>query len=145
MMRLRPYFPLGRGRTRVDDKRVLSGIILFDRMGRGGVSLPRKTIRTRLYTITRDRGGMCGYSRGPWRGRCQSTGKQDDLHRRKSPQGSPHGLQPEGKTEGPGRLIGRTKGCMNTQLHAVTDTIGHQSGSLCPLARSGGTPERELL
>ena len=60
-------------------------------------------------------GGMCGYSRGPWRGRCQSTGKQDDLHRRKSPQGSPHGLQPEGKTEGPGRLIGRTKGGMNAR------------------------------
>lgn len=28
--RLRPYFPKSRGRTRVDDRRVLSGIILIN-------------------------------------------------------------------------------------------------------------------
>ena len=33
MARLRPYFPKSRGRSRVDDKRVLSGIIFINRNG----------------------------------------------------------------------------------------------------------------
>ena len=33
MMRLRPYFPTSRGRPRVDDIRVLSGIIFINRNG----------------------------------------------------------------------------------------------------------------
>ena len=35
-----------------------------------------------------------------------------------------HGIQPGGKKGGLGRLIGRTKGGMNTKLHAVTDADG---------------------
>ncbi len=46
-----------------------------------------------------------------------------DLH-----QGAPHGEQPAGKKGGledqRGRAIGRTKGGMNTKLHAVTDADG---------------------
>ena len=33
MMRLRPFFPKSRGRPRVDDRRVLSGIIFINRNG----------------------------------------------------------------------------------------------------------------
>lgn len=33
MVRLRPYFPKARGRARVDDRRVLSGIIFINRNG----------------------------------------------------------------------------------------------------------------
>jgi len=33
MQRLRPYFPRSRGRARVDDRRILSGIIFFNRNG----------------------------------------------------------------------------------------------------------------
>jgi len=33
MRRLRPYFPRSRGRPRVDDRRVLSGIIFINRNG----------------------------------------------------------------------------------------------------------------
>ena len=33
MTRLRPYFPKSRGRARVDDRRVLSGIIFINRNG----------------------------------------------------------------------------------------------------------------
>jgi hypothetical protein len=33
MERLRPYFPKSRGRTRVDDRRVLSGITFINRNG----------------------------------------------------------------------------------------------------------------
>ena len=32
--------------------------------------------------------------------------------------------EPRGEKGGRGRLIGRTKGGMNTKLHAVTDTLG---------------------
>lgn len=44
------------------------------------------------------------------------------------PEGAPHGIEPAGKKRGPddqrGRLIGRTKGGLNTKLHAVTDAMG---------------------
>jgi hypothetical protein len=33
MERLRPYFPTSRGRARVDDRRILSGIIFINRNG----------------------------------------------------------------------------------------------------------------
>ena len=46
------------------------------------------------------------------------------------PQGPPHGDQPAvekgGTGDQRGRLIGRTKGGMNTKLHAVTDADGRQ-------------------
>jgi IS5 family transposase len=40
------------------------------------------------------------------------------------PQGAPHGIEPAGKKRGLERLIGRTKGRMNTKLHAFTDAYG---------------------
>src|SRR3546814_20144225 len=49
---------------------------------------------------------------------------QDDHDRRDLSQSAPHGIQPWGKKGGPGRLIGRTQGGMNTKLHAVTDANG---------------------
>src|SRR3546814_4884965 len=49
---------------------------------------------------------------------------QDDHDRRDLSQSAPHGVQPWGKKGGPGRLIGRTKGGMNTKLHAVTAANG---------------------
>ena len=39
-------------------------------------------------------------------------------------QGAPHGIEPGDKKGDLRRLIGRTKGGMNTKLHAVTDTNG---------------------
>jgi transposase len=44
---------------------------------------------------------------------------RDDLSK-----GAPHGFEPAGKKGGLGRLIGRTKGGMNTKLHAVADANG---------------------
>jgi len=43
---------------------------------------------------------------------------------RQSMHARPPGFQPWGKKGGLGRLIGRTKGGMNTKLHAVTDANG---------------------
>ena len=51
MERLRPYFPKSRGRARVDDRRVLSGIILLIAMVYGGVMLLRNMGRQRRCTI----------------------------------------------------------------------------------------------
>ena len=39
-------------------------------------------------------------------------------------QGAPHGIEPGDKKGDLRRLIGRTKGSMNTKLHAVTDANG---------------------
>jgi transposase len=45
MARLRSYFPKSHGRQRVDDRRVLSGIIFVNRNGlRGGVALMELSI-----------------------------------------------------------------------------------------------------
>jgi hypothetical protein len=44
--------------------------------------------------------------------------------RRHLPQSTPHGIEPAGLNEDFGRLIGRTKGGMNTKLHAVADSQG---------------------
>ena len=54
-------------------------------------------------------------------------GHQVDMHVRVASgisQSAPHGVKPAGKKGSPGRLIGRTKGGMNTKLHAVTDANG---------------------
>jgi len=42
MVRLRPYFPMSRGRTRVDDRRVLRGIIFITRNGLRWCDAPKE-------------------------------------------------------------------------------------------------------
>jgi len=49
---------------------------------------------------------------------------EDGDDRRDLPEDPPHGDEPAGQKGGCGRLIGRTKGGMNTKLHAVTDSVG---------------------
>ena len=44
--------------------------------------------------------------------------------RRDVSEGAPYGIEPASKKADLGRLIGRTKGGMNTKLHAVTDANG---------------------
>ena len=56
------------------------------------------------------------------------SGSKDGDDRRDLFEGAPHGEQPAGEKGGPddqrARAIGRTKGGMNTKLHAVTDADG---------------------
>ena len=48
MARLRPFFPKSHGKPRVDDRRVLSGIVFVNRRtGCDGGMRPRTTARTR--------------------------------------------------------------------------------------------------
>jgi len=53
--------------------------------------------------------------------RCRAADRHD---RRDISESPPHGVEPAGKKGDLGRLIGRTKGDMNTKLHAVTDANG---------------------
>ena len=48
----------------------------------------------------------------------------DSDDRRDLPEGAPNGIEPAGKKGDLGRLIGRTKGGMNTKLHALADANG---------------------
>src|SRR3546814_17970000 len=48
----------------------------------------------------------------------------DDHDRRDLSYSAPHGVAPAGKQGGPGRLIGRTTGGMNTKTPAVSDASG---------------------
>ena len=61
------------------------------------------------------------YDGGTGCGRYRAGDRHD---RRDIPEGAPHGIKPAGKKGDFGRLIGRTKGGMNTKLHAVADANG---------------------
>ena len=56
MERLRPFFPKSHGRPRVDDRRVLRGIVFVNRNGCAGEMHPASTARTRRCTV----GGSVG-------------------------------------------------------------------------------------
>jgi hypothetical protein len=103
---------------------VLSGIIFCNRNGlrwRDAPSAygPPKT----LYNRWKRWSEMGVFQDLRWTG-CRGGGSEDDHDRRNLPQGSPHGVEPAVEKGGCGRLIGRTKGGMNTKLHAVTDANG---------------------
>ncbi len=66
-----------------------------------------------------------GYLRADhdWPGRWARR-EQDRDDRRDLPEGTPDGDQPGREKGGRGRLIVRTKGGMNSKLHALTDSAG---------------------
>jgi transposase len=125
MARLQPFFPKSHGRPRVDDRRVLSGIIFINRNGLRWRDAPReygpaKTLYNRWKRWS-DKGVFLAMMDGL---SAKGHRAQDDHDRRDLSQSAPHSIQPGDKKGGPGRLIGRTKGGMNTKLHAVTDAMG---------------------
>ncbi|MBL0770139.1 IS5 family transposase [Sphingopyxis sp. DHUNG17] len=126
MARLQPYFPKSHGRERVDNRRVLSGIIFVNRNGLRWRDAPReygpaKTLYNRWKRWS-DKGIFIRMMEGlatpqaPERKTIMIDATYLKAHRTASSLG--------GKKGGPGRLIGRTKGGMNTKLHAVTDANG---------------------
>ena len=138
MARLEPYFPKSHGKPRVDDRRVLSGIIFINRNGlrwRDAPAAygPHKTLYNRWKRWS-DRGifaqMMVGLAAGLGEEktvmiplgtllRNALPGKGRDLS-----EGPPHSDQHGRQKRGRGRLIGRTKGGMNTKLHAICDSQG---------------------
>jgi transposase len=124
MARLEPYFPKSHGKPRVDDRRVLSGILHQPQW----VALVRcapgvRSTQNPLQPLEAlEREGRICPDPGRTGGRGARADDSDD--RRDLPEDPPHGDQPGGEKRGRGRLIGRTKGGMNTKLHAVTDSAG---------------------
>nr|WP_244647505.1 IS5 family transposase [Sphingomonas sp. CFBP 13728] len=124
MARLEPYFPKSHGKPRVDDRRVLSGIVFVNRNGLRWCDAPReygphKTLYNRWKrwgergVFLRIMEGLAAASATPKTIMIDATYLK--AHRTASSLGKKGGL---------GRLIGRTKGGMNTKLHAVTDAEG---------------------
>ena len=125
MARLRPFFPKSHGKPRVDDRRVLSGIIFINRNGLRWSDAPKeygpaKTLYNRwkrwgdMGVFARMMEGLASEATVPKTVMIDATYLK--AHRTASSLG--------GEKGGRGRLIGRTKGGMNTKLHAVTDENG---------------------
>jgi transposase len=122
MHRLSPHFPLSHGKPRVDDRRVLSGIIYVIRHGLQWRDAPiaygpHKTLYNRFVRPHgRVRSHLCRALR-----RRRPTCAADD--RQHAPQSPSYRRQPPPKGAFP-RCIGRTKGGLNSKLHAACDGQG---------------------
>ncbi|MFC3030905.1 MULTISPECIES: IS5 family transposase [Roseomonadaceae] len=125
MERLTPFFPKSRGRARVDDRRILSGIIFVNRNGLRWRDAPvaygpHKTLYNRWVRWSRmgvfARMLMTLAEAGQDVSKIMIDATYLKAHRTAS---SLHR-----KKGGAGRLIGLTKGGLNSKLHAVTDAKG---------------------
>lgn len=126
MTRLEPYFPKCHGKPRVDDRRVLSGIIFVNRNGLRWRDDPkdygpRKTLYNR-WKWWSDKGVFLRMMEGL--AAPQSSERKMVMIDATYLKAHRTASSLRVKKGGAGRLIGRTKGGMNTKLHAVTDTNG---------------------
>ena len=122
--RLRPFFPTSRGQPGVDDRRVLSGIIFIQRNGlmrkpAPSAHGPPKTLNNRwkrwsrpgvFATITTERAAQAQQT---------EMGMIDATCLRHPGR---HQVWPSKRRRG--RLIGRTKGGLNSELHVLADAKG---------------------
>ncbi len=130
MAKISPFFPKSHGKPRVDDRRVLSGIIFINRNGLRWRDAPEaygphKTLYSRWKRWS-EKGifaRMMVCADDGRSGRRTRRGKDRD-DRRDLPEGTPHRDQHGREKGGRGRLIGRTKGGMNTKLHVICDSQG---------------------
>ena len=119
-----PYFPKSRGKTRVDDRRVLSGIVFINRNGLRWCDAPAEYGPPKaLYNRWKRWSDMGVFAQ-------IMTGLAAETHENKNTKIDATELNAHriasslGPKKGGGRLIGQTTGGMNTKLHAVTDTSG---------------------
>ena len=124
MRRIERYFPLSHGIARVDDRRIVSAIVFVIKNG-----LPLARRSARLWPAQDDLQSVCsleppGRVQQDFRrtgGQGRQTGADHD--RRHASKGAPHSRKPLKKGPVP-RRIGRTKGGLNSKLHAVCDNRG---------------------
>jgi transposase len=115
---------LSHGVPRVDDRRIISGIIFIIRNGLRWRDAPKeygphKTIYKPLHPLEPARRVQPDLRRaGGERREARSVDDRCD-----APQSAPDGGQPAQKGDDP-RRIGRTKGGLNSKLHAVCDGQG---------------------
>ncbi|WP_419318639.1 IS5 family transposase [Caulobacter sp. ErkDOM-E] len=123
--RLRPHFPKSHGRPRVDDRRVLSGIIFVNRNGlrwhdAPAAYGPHKTLYNRWKRWSAA-GVFIRMLPGLSAGNAERRTVMIDATYLKAHR-TASSLRPQ--KGGLERLIGRAKGGMNIQLHGVTDANG---------------------
>ncbi|WP_110521996.1 IS5 family transposase, partial [Flavimaricola marinus] len=127
--RLKPFFPKSHGKPRVDDLRVLSGIISINRNGLRWCDAPREYGPPKtLYNRWKRWGDMVVFARMMEGLASEGTEQKTIMIDATYLKGAPRGFEPAGEKGGPddpcGRLIGRTKGGLSTKLHAVTNAKG---------------------
>nr|WP_306003061.1 IS5 family transposase [Brevundimonas sp. C43] len=125
MARLEPFFPKSHGKPRVDDRRVLSGIIFVNRNGlrwRDAPAAygPHKTLYNRWKRWS-EAGVFIRMMEGLSGAQAERRTVMIDATYLKAHRTASSLAVKKGNL---GRLIGRTKGGMNTKLHAVTDANG---------------------
>jgi len=125
MARLEPFFPKLHGKPRVDDKRVLSGIIFINRNGlrwRDAPAAygPHKTLYSRWKRWS-EKGIFARMMVGLAAEHGEEKTVMIDATYLKAHRTATSMVAEKG---GRGRLIGRTKGGMNTKLHAICDSQG---------------------
>ncbi|WP_461343855.1 IS5 family transposase [Brevundimonas sp. GN22] len=125
MARLEPYFPKSHGKTRVDHRCLLSGIIFVNRNGlswRDAAAAygPHKTLYNRWKRWS-EAGVFIRMMEGLSKAQTERRTAMIDATYLKAPRTASSLRVKKGAC---GRLIGRTKGGMNTKLHAVTDANG---------------------
>ena len=124
MRRIERYFPLSHGIARVDDRRIVSAIVFVIKNGLRWRDAPRdygphKTIYNRF--VRWSRLGVFNKIFAELARKGRQTGADHD--RRHPSEGAPHRCKPFKKGPVP-RRIGRTKGGLNSKLHAVCDSGG---------------------
>lgn len=125
MARLEPFFPKSLGKPRVDDCRVLSGIIFINRNGLrwGGAPVeygPQKTLYG-CWKRWSEKGIFALMMAGLAAEHGEKTTVMIDATYLKAHRTA---ISMAAQKEGCGRLIGRTKGDMNTKLQAICDSQG---------------------
>ncbi|MFS0739345.1 IS5 family transposase [Brevundimonas sp. 3P9-tot-E] len=125
MARLEPFFPKSHGKPRVGDRRVLSGIIFVNRNGlrwRDAPAAygPHKTLYNRWKRWS-EAGVFIRMMEGLSGAQAERRTVMIDATYLKAHRTASSLAVKKGNL---GRLIGRTKGGMNTKLHAVTDANG---------------------
>src|ERR1700733_9915954 len=123
MRRIERYFPLSHGIARIDDRRIVIAIVFVIKNGLRWRDAPpgygpHKTVTIGL-SVEAAWGCSTRFSQR-WRTGRQAGGSDD---RRHASQGASHRREPFKKGPVP-RHIGRTKGGLNSKLHAVCDGNG---------------------
>ena len=124
MRRIECYFPLSHGIARVDDRRIVSAIVFVIRNGLRWRDAPKGIWSAQddlqpVYPLEPAGRVQQDFRRAGAQGRQAGT----DHDRRHASQSASHRRQPFKKGAIP-RRIGRTKGGLNSKLHAVCDGKG---------------------
>nr|WP_249201496.1 IS5 family transposase [Gluconobacter sphaericus] len=124
MERLRRFFSKSHGRPRVDDHNVLSGIIFVNRNALRWRDAPREYGPDKTLYNRWKRWSDMGVFRRLMDGLSAAKVEPQTIMIDATYLKALRTASSLAKKGDPGRLIGRTKGGMNTKLHAVTDQNG---------------------